>query len=322
MTPSSRADDAHPVELSPPDIRPYRNPGGPVPWVTTFDAAEPGPHVAIVAVVHGNELAGAIALDWLFRRGVRPVRGRLSLAFANVDAYDRFDAADPTASRWVEEDLNRVWDPATLDGPRRSLELDRARELRPWVDEVDLLLDLHSMQSASPPLVLAGVHEKGATLARAVGTPPVIVSDAGHAAGRRLRDYGAFGRADEAAAAVLAECGQHWAQATAAVARETTVRFLRATGAVAPDWAADAVAATPPPTPRHVQVTEAVTVRSRRFRFVRRYEGLEVIPRQGTVIATDDGRPIATPYDDCVLIMPSRRLWPGHTAVRLGRFVR
>jgi hypothetical protein len=38
------------------------------------------------------------------------------------------------------------------------------------------------------------------------------------------------------------------------------------------------------------------------------------------VIATDAGREIATPYDDCVLVMPSlRQLRPGVTTVRLGR---
>jgi len=30
---------------------------------------------------------------------------------------------------------------------------------------------------------------------------------------------------------------------------------------------------------------------------------------------------VRTPYDDCVLIMPSRRLVKGQTAVRLGRYV-
>jgi hypothetical protein len=30
---------------------------------------------------------------------------------------------------------------------------------------------------------------------------------------------------------------------------------------------------------------------------------------------------VRTPYDDCILIMPSRRLAPGLTAVRLGRLV-
>jgi hypothetical protein len=29
---------------------------------------------------------------------------------------------------------------------------------------------------------------------------------------------------------------------------------------------------------------------------------------------------VLTPYDDCVLVMPSRRLTRGSTAVRLGRY--
>lgn len=36
-------------------------------------------------------------------------------------------------------------------------------------------------------------------------------------------------------------------------------------------------------------------------------------------IATDGAREITTPYDDCVLVMPARRLARGQTAVRLGR---
>ena len=55
--------------------------------------------------------------------------------------------------------------------------------------------------------------------------------------------------------------------------------------------------------------------------FVEEYQGLEVIPEAGTVIANDGDEPVRTPYDDCVLIMPSRRLVPGQTAVRFGRFV-
>ena len=49
--------------------------------------------------------------------------------------------------------------------------------------------------------------------------------------------------------------------------------------------------------------------------------GLEVIPEAGSIIAYDGETPVTTPYDDCVLIMPSRRLNPGASAVRLGRYV-
>jgi hypothetical protein len=49
---------------------------------------------------------------------------------------------------------------------------------------------------------------------------------------------------------------------------------------------------------------------------------MEVIPKAGTVIANDGAEPVRTPYDDCVLIMPSRRTVAGHTAVRLGKFTK
>ncbi|MEO1093042.1 MAG: succinylglutamate desuccinylase/aspartoacylase family protein [Pseudomonadota bacterium] len=308
-----------PVELQAVDIEPYRAGNAGVEWVTTFFADRAGPHVAVTALVHGNEPCGAIALDWLFRRGVRPVRGRLSLAFLNVDAYRAFDPAAPNLSRWSDEDFNRIWDATILDGPRTSVELQRARAIRTWIDDVDLLLDVHSMQHTSPPLMLAGTRPRATDLAIRVGTPSIVVQDAGHAAGPRLRDYGEFGAVPGGRTALLAECGQHWAAATAELAIESVVRFLRATAVVASDFAADRVPLATPPIQMVVQVTEAVTIREPDFRFVAPYKGMEVIPRAGSVIGWEGTRPVTTPYDDCILIMPSRRLWPGQTAVRLGR---
>ena len=66
---------------------------------------------------------------------------------------------------------------------------------------------------------------------------------------------------------------------------------------------------------------QTVTIDSEDFRFAEAYTGLEVIPKAGTVIAEDGGRPVRTPYDNCVLIMPTRRVRPGNTAVRLGRIL-
>ena len=75
------------------------------------------------------------------------------------------------------------------------------------------------------------------------------------------------------------------------------------------------------PRQRVIQVTEAVTITGDKFEFVQDFRGLEVLSPKGTLIGRDNGREIRTPYDDCVLIMPSRRLAKGQTAVRLGRFV-
>jgi hypothetical protein len=74
----------------------------------------------------------------------------------------------------------------------------------------------------------------------------------------------------------------------------------------------------PPPPPVHV--TQPVVARSADFAFVQDFHGGETIRRAGTVIAHDAGEPVRTPYDDCVLVMPSvRQLRPGVTTVRLGR---
>jgi predicted deacylase len=99
------------------------------------------------------------------------------LAFNNVAAYREFDPRYPIASRYVDEDFNRLWHPVTLDGPRQSTELARARVLRPLVDSADFLLDLHSMQYATAPLMLAGLLERSRELARRIGIPELIMCD-------------------------------------------------------------------------------------------------------------------------------------------------
>ena len=310
----------HPVELEAPDIRPYQQGNTGIDYLHCLDGEEPGPHVMLSAVVHGNELCGAIVLDELLREGIRPRRGRLSLGFMNIAASQRFDPRRPEASRFVDEDFNRVWDLTTLEGRRDSVELRRARQVWPWIDTVDSLLDIHSMQNRTPPLMLCGPTLKGRQLAQRVGFPAYTVADQGHAAGRRLRDYGDFGEPQSPRNALLVECGQHWERASATVARETTLRFLRETGIMDEGWFIGRLSAPPPP-PRVIEITEAVTVVSRAFRFAEAFRGMEVIPRAGTPLARDGEREILTPYDDCVLIMPSRRLQPGQTAVRLGRFI-
>jgi predicted deacylase len=314
--------DAYPIELSAPDIAPYKAGNTGIDYVTCLDSGKPGPHVMLTAVVHGNELCGAIALDWLFRHDVKPLQGKLSLGFMNVAAYLSFDPANPTASRFVDEDFNRLWTAAVLDNPeRRSAELTRARSLRPYIDGVDLLLDIHSMQQKTPPLMMAGPLAKGRQLAKAVGLPEIVVTDSGHAAGRRMRDYEGFADAASPKNALLVECGQHWEAAAGPLAIHTALRFLLVNGVIDADFAAQGLDGVALPRQQFIEVTGPVTIANENFRFVEDYRGLEVIPKAGTVIAYDGEAPVATPYDDCVLIMPSRRLNPGASAVRLGRYV-
>ena len=188
-------------------------------------------------------------------------------------------------------------------------------------DSVDHLLDLHSMSEPCPPLAMAGRRRKGLALARAVGIPRHIVVDGGHAAGRRLRDYAFFDEEDDPRSALLVECGQHWEAAAPEVAFQSVLRFLRHFG-VAEQTLLDAfLDPVPVPRQRLIAVSAAVTIATDDFAFTLPVHGLQTIPIAGTPYAVDGGTLIRTPYDNCVLIMPTRKPKRGETAVRLGRLV-
>ena len=310
-----------PIEIDFPDLSPHAAGNTGIPYVSTFASGQPGPHVLLQALTHGNEVCGAIALDRLLRAGAQPTRGTLSVVFANVAAYQRFDPGEPFASRSVDEDFNRLWTRDVLDGPRDSTELRRARELRPLYDRVDILLDLHSMSEPCPPLSMAGSRAKGVALARALEIPEHIVVDAGHAAGRRLRDYNGFDDPDDARNAVLIECGQHWERGAPVVAWQAVLRALKHCDMADKAWLDREIAPDPVTPQRIIEVTSAVTIATDRFRFTMPVHGLQTIVRAGTVFAEDGDTPIRTPHADCVLIMPTRRPKRGETAVRLARCV-
>ncbi len=307
------------VQLTPPNIAAWLPGNIGVAGFTSRRAAAPGPHVALLALAHGNELAGAIVLDRLLRAGLAPSRGTLTFGFINLAAFERFDPKRPTASRFLDEDINRVWDEAVLDGPRHSRELDRAREIRPVLDTVDVVLDLHSMLWPSDPLVLSGAAAKGRTLALGMGTPALVVADRGHANGKRIIDYTRFSDQGTPFAANLVEAGQHWETVTVETALASVAGLLRHLDVVAPD--APLPPFSPPVPQRVAMVTTAVTAATASFAFVQSYRGGDVIPRRNTLIALDGHAEVRTPHEDCLLVMPSLRPSRGHTAVRLAKFI-
>ena len=310
-----------PIEVAFPELSAHAAGNTGVAYAWSFAARRPGPHVVLQALTHGNEVCGAIALDWALREKLRPTRGRLTMIFANVAAYRKFDRADPFSSRCVDEDFNRLWSAAVLDGPRESVELKRARELRPLYDRADYLLDLHSMSEPCPALAMAGLRRKGLELARAIGAPQYVIIDGGHSAGRRLRDYAFFDDAEDPRTALLIECGQHWERAAPQVAKQSVLRFLRHFDMIDSALLDANLDASPLAPQKLVEVTTTVTIGSDEFAFTMPVKALQTIARAGTIYAIDGGTEIRTPHDDCVLIMPTRRPKRGETAVRLGRYL-
>lgn len=309
-------------ELGLPDLGPWRHGNTGTEGVWRFASSRPGPRVAVTALVHGNELCGAWAavglLQWL-QAGVQLQCGELTVALCNLAAFDRFDAAQPDASRFVEEDMNRQWDAQRL-ATGSTLERRRAAELLPWVCDADYLLDLHSMHEPGPPLLLTGMLPRNVEFVRRLGLGGCVVMDAGHSDGLRLRDQGRFGDPNSSACSLLIECGWHGDPTSRRVAEDATGRLMLLTGLLNSDTLPRGFLLDQAPATWAAQVTDAVVARSMDFRFAHDYSSLELIAQKGTVIAYDEGQPVRTPYDDCMLVMPSlRQLRPGVTVVRLAR---
>ncbi|MBB6253846.1 succinylglutamate desuccinylase/aspartoacylase domain-containing protein [Nitrospirillum iridis] len=317
-----------------PDLRAHRAGNMGVPHVWRFEAKIEGPHVAVVALMHGNEPCGAVALDRLLRRGLRPARGTWTLAFANPDAAlggRLFGPAGPPV-RYLDRDMNRLWAGARADGAPgtssaifpQGREQARVAALAPLVLTADLLLDLHSMQVPSPALTLCGRSPRARDLAVRLADPGWVVADDGHADGMRLIDHPRFSAINGTGTAILMECGQHTVQTAGTQAWRGLIRFLALSETLDAATARTLLAeinapVTPPAAPVVVDVTHLIQAETDEFTFVRPFQGLERVASAGTLLALDGKRAIETPYDDCVLVMPTRAPRRGQTTVRLGR---
>ena len=321
----------HPVEVACPDISHWAKSNvGDTSYVHEFRSQAAGADVLISSLVHGNEYTGAIVLSELLsllecgKLALR--RGSITAMFVNVDGFARFDPAQPDASRFVDQDLNRVWSASLLASDQQSSELTRARAIRPYVERATHLLDLHSMHEPCEPLLITGLLPRNVAFAQSLGGLGQVVMDAGHKDGVRMRDFSGFGSEGGEKIALLLEAGQHWQRASVAACRDVLLRFLlraevlrmkELIAAGLQSWLAPDRAAPVP-----VKVTHAVVARSMQFELTENFTGNEVIADAGTVIAHDDGRAITTPYDNCILVMPSiRQLRPGVTTVRFGQRV-
>lgn len=308
-----------PLEVKPRDLSGLRRGNTGVDYVHRFIAREPGPHVVLNALIHGNEFCGMTALTWLLEQRVRPVRGTLTLCFANVAAYERFDPQRPLDSRFVHRDLNRVWTADVLDGDDQTIEARRARELRPIFSAADALLDIHSTTFAVRSMLVYTKLEKMRRLAMAIGSPAThIVSPGGRHQGGLLIEFGAFGDPAAANTAIVVECGPHFARSSGEVAIDTTLRFLDHHGLLEPELADAHIKARAPEPATIYEISEVFICRGNQAGFVRPLEGFEEFGA-GELIGSDGEREIRAPYDRCAVLMPKAYLVPGREMVTLAR---
>ena len=302
-----------PIEVTPRDLAAYRTGNTGIDYVHRFDSGRPGPHVMINGLTHGNELCGMVAVCHLLDSGVRPKIGTLTLSFANVAAYQTFDAAQPFESRLITHNLNRIWSSAWLDGSEDSIELRRAREMRPAVAAAHHILDIHSTSQDVVPFWVYPAYERNAALACALPKPGVhLVMPAGLGTGTPLIQHGAHAGADAPGAAILVECGQHFKQAAADLAIEVSLDFLGHFGLIEREVKP---AATPP---RRFELLRTHVIQHESFAFTRPVIGFETFD-EGELIATDGPLEIRAPCDRCTIFMPARVAIVGREGVYLTK---
>ena len=304
----------HPViEVMPRDLSAYRQGNAGVDYVHRFTSGVPGPHVLINALTHGNEFCGMMAACHLLDSGVRPLRGTLTVSFANVAAYETFDPERPFESRQITHNFNRIWSAEWLDGDQDSIELRRARAMRAVVAEADHILDLHSTSQDVEPFWVYPDFGRNAGVASALAAPAVhLVMPQGLGSGTPVIQHGRHGLADSnAGAALVAECGQHFKQSSADLAVQVTLDFLGHFGLIERDVSARVA-------PRRFELLRTHVVSHADFRFTRPVVGFETFA-EGELIAMDGDEPIHAPCDDCTLFMPTREPVVGREGVYLTR---
>ena len=65
------------------------------------------------------------------------------------------------------------------------------------------------------------------------------------------------------------------------------------------------------------KVGKIITIKTEKFKFDQDWQGFETL-KKDVLIGIDDQEDVRAPFDETILIMPSKRLFPGKTAVRLA----
>ncbi len=182
-----------------------------------YGDAAAGPTLVVTGGVHGNEPAGVVALGRVFREleQRRPsVRGQLLGLVGNSCALAQ-------STRFVDEDMNRVWTKTAVEQLRRQdpardhSEQREQRELLAILDPLlaaardgdprrrALLLDLHSTSGGGPPFIVMGDTLQNRELAFALSAP-VLLGLEENIEGTLIEYFGAGGNV-----AIVLEGGQN-----------------------------------------------------------------------------------------------------------------
>lgn len=112
----------------------YKN----VSWITVFDSWKDWKNIWIIAITHGNEPVWIEIFDFLvnhFKISKKIKKWKIFLIANNISAYHK-------NVRFIDDNMNRI---SNQKFKNNSIEFSRFEELKPIFDEIDIVLDLHSV---------------------------------------------------------------------------------------------------------------------------------------------------------------------------------
>lgn len=262
----------------------------------------PRPHLAIVGAVHGNERCGLQAI----RRLEQELReSRLDLCAGTLFLIHGNPEATREQHRHTSAgvDLNRLFDfrfERELEPERWTVEHHRALALRPLLDSVDALLDLHSASAPSPPFAIASRVPASRPFAEALGLEYVTFGWDGPGLLGNIVSLGVLTRRELPGVSV--ECGRHEDEGAVEVAYRCGVRALSYFGMTS--------AALPKASAITRLIVKAAFKRpSESFRFERPLCGMQQL-EAGDIIGHGDHLLLSV-RSPCIVIMPNERVAVG-----------
>lgn len=271
----------------------------------------PGPHVAITGSVHGNEPCGMRAMA---RLSAELQSGELSLRHGTLYLVHGNPRASALGERHTPDgaDLNRLFDyrfEVDLPSAFWAYEHYRALELKPLLQRIDALLDLHSTTAPAPPFGIVSPLQQSCELAAALGLGyitqgwdgPGLLADRVIIAPLTRRGV----------PAVSVECGQHADESAVEVAYGCIRRALDHLGMLA------FVERDGRPETTWLTLRAAVKRPSAGFKFVQPLRSMQQL-EEGDVIGRDQDLTL-TVNRRCFLIMPNDDVAVGEDMVYIAQ---
>lgn len=273
-----------------------------------FETNVPGPHLLVFGAIHGDETCGAQAavqcIDDLNA-------GKLALKVGSLTLVPVCNPAAFTAGkRFTVQNLNRVF---KRHAEPAAYEEHLANQLTAYVDQCDVLLDLHSQSSAGTPFVFQDYEDtKTESFAQALGVatilkgwPEMFAAEADLNVGDTV---GYAHKQDKTA--VLVECGQHLDSQAKDVAYITILNALAHLGM------AD-VMVTANIAPQTIRAREIVTVPEEGGTLTQKWGHLQDVAKGQALAISATGRVITASHEG-VVILPKYAAKPKEEWFYLG----